>query len=211
MTKILIVDDHFVVRRGLKEILAESMDEVKIDEASSGGEALQAVQKTDYDVTLLDLALPDQNGLEVMKQLLQHKPGVRVLILSMYPEDQYATRALRAGAAGYLSKASVPDELAGAVRKVIQGGKYISASLAERLAGELGSDAERAPHEALSDREFQVLRRLGAGKTPTEISVELHLSIKTISTYRSRILDKLHLSTTAQIIHYAVEHGLVEL
>jgi two-component system invasion response regulator UvrY len=198
------------VRRGVLQILEDIPDMVAAGEASTGREVLRAVQEHDYDVLVLDIAMPDGGGLEVLKQLQSLKPNLRVLVLSMYPEKQYALRALKAGAAGYLTKESAPEELIAAIRKVARGGKYVTQSLAEKLAVELGDEVEKAPHEALSDREYQVMCLLTSGKTLTEIAADLSLSIKTVSTYRTRILDKLNLKSTADIIRYALEHGLVE-
>jgi two-component system invasion response regulator UvrY len=208
--KVLVADDHAVVRRGVLQILEDIPDMVAAGEASTGREVLRAVQEHDYDVLVLDIAMPDGGGLEVLKQLQSLKPNLRVLVLSMYPEKQYALRALKAGAAGYLTKESAPEELIAAIRKVARGGKYVTQSLAEKLAVELGDEVEKAPHEALSDREYQVMCLLTSGKTLTEIAADLSLSIKTVSTYRTRILDKLNLKSTADIIRYALEHGLVE-
>jgi DNA-binding NarL/FixJ family response regulator len=179
-------------------------------EASTGRQVLQAVQERDYDVLVLDIAMPDGGGLEVLKQLQSLKPDLPVLILSMYSEKQYAVRALRAGAAGYLTKESAPEELIAAIHRAAQGGRYVTQSLAEELAAALGDEFEREPHETLSDREYQVMGLLATGKTVTEIAKELSLSVKTISTYRARILDKLNLTSTAEIIRYALERGLVE-
>jgi two-component system invasion response regulator UvrY len=210
MISILIADDHTVVRRGVLQILAEAPDMVAAGEASTGGEVLQAVRQNDFDVVLLDIALPDISGLEILKQLRSLKPDLQILILSMYPERQYAIRALKAGAAGYLTKESAPAELIAAIRQVSQGRKYVTQSLAEKLAAELGGETQQEPHETLSDREYQVMCLLAAGKSITEIATELSLSIKTVSTYRTRILDKLNLENTAQIIRYALKRGLVE-
>jgi len=207
---VLVADDHAVVRRGVVQILTEAPDMVVAGEASTGREVLQAVWEHDYDVLVLDIAMPEGSGLEVLQQLQTLKPDLRVLILSMYPERQYAVRALKTGAAGYLTKESVPDELIVAIRKVARGGKYISQSLAEQLVGELRGEVEKEPHETLSDREFQVMILLAAGKSVTDVAEELSLSVKTVSTYRARILDKLNLKSTAEIIRYALEHGLVE-
>ena len=210
MIRVFVADDHAVVRRGILQILEESNDMEAAGEAGSGREVLEAMQEHDYDVLLLDIAMPDGGGLEVLKQLQTLRPDLPVLILSMYPEKQYAVRALKGGAAGYLTKESAPDELIAAIRQVAGGGRYITRSLAEKLAAELGSGVEKGPNEKLSDREYQVMGLLGAGKSATEIAVELSLSVKTISTYRARILDKLGLDSTAEIIRYALEQGLVE-
>jgi DNA-binding NarL/FixJ family response regulator len=207
--RVLIADDHAVVRRGVLQILAEAPDMIAAGEAGTGREVLQAVHKSDYDVVLLDIALPDSNGLEVLKQLRNLKPGLRVLILSVYPEKQYAVRAFKAGAAGYLTKDSAPDELITAIRKVSQGGKYVTQSLAEELATELWDEGETEFYQTLSDREYQVMCLLAAGKTVAEIAATLSLSVKTVSTYRARILQKLGLKNTAEIVRYALTRGLV--
>ncbi len=208
MIRVLIVDDHAVVRRGLREIVAEAPEMAVADEAASGAEALRLVRDADYDVVLLDLALPDLNGLDVLRQIRAERPAVRVLILSVHPEEQYAVRALRSGAAGYLTKDSAPGELVEAIRQAAAGSRYVSRPLAERLAALLAGEAPPDPLAALSDREFQVLRMLGAGRTVGEIAAALSLSDKTISTYRGRLLLKLRLSTTAELIRYAIEHDL---
>jgi two-component system invasion response regulator UvrY len=210
MIRVLVADDHAVVRRGVVQILDEAPDLVAAGEASTGREVLQQVQENDYDVLVLDIGMPDGSGLEVLHQLRTLRPELRVLILSMYPERQYALRALKAGAAGYLTKESAPDELVAAVHRIAQGGKYITQSLAEELTAALVGEAEQAPEEILSDREFQVVCMLAEGKTIAAIASELALSVKTVSTYRARVLEKLNLSNTAEIIRYAFEHKLVE-
>jgi len=210
MIRVLVADDHAVVRRGVVQILDEAPDLVAAGEASSGRQVLQKVQENDYDVLVLDIGMPDGSGLEVLHQLRTLRPELRVLILSMYPERQYALRALKAGAAGYLTKESAPDELVAAVRRIAQGGKYITQSLAEELTAALVGETEKSPEEILSDREFQVVCMLAEGKTVAGIAEDLSLSVKTISTYRARVLEKLNLSNTAEIIRYAFEHKLVE-
>ncbi len=210
MITVLIVDDHTIVRQGLKQILAETSDVVVTAEAQDGQEAIEKVRQNGYDVVLLDVAMPGADGLSVMRVLKQEKPSLAVLVLSAYPEEQYAVRFLKAGAAGYLTKESASDELILAIRKVAQGGKYVTQSLAERLAGSLALDAERPPHEALSNREYQVMRMIASGKTVGEIAEELSLSVKTVSTYRTRILKKLQLSNNADIIRYALTRGVVK-
>jgi len=210
MIRVLVADDHAVVRRGVVQILAESPHIVVAGEASCGSEVLRAVRENDYDIVLLDIAMPGGSGLEVLKELQSLKPDVQVLILSMYPEKQYALRALKAGAAGYLTKDSAPDELIEAIERISQGNKYITRSLAQEMASELGGKAGKERHEALSDREYQVMRLLAAGKSVSEIATQLSLSVKTVSTYRTRILEKLDLKTTAEIMHYALARGLVE-
>lgn len=210
MIQVLVVDDHAVVRRGLLQILAEAPGMVGTAEVSTGREALRAMQKDDYDVVVLDIGLPDISGLEVLKQLRVAKPELQILILSMYPERQYAVRALKAGAAGYLTKESAPEELVAAIRKVSRGEKYVSQSLAGKLAAQLAEESKKEPHETLSDREYQVVCLLAAGKTVTEIATELSLNVSTVSTYRARLLKKLGLKNTAEIMRYALERGLVE-
>jgi DNA-binding NarL/FixJ family response regulator len=207
MIRVLVADDHAVVRRGLLQILEEAPDMVAAGEASTGREVLRALRQVGYDVLVLDISMPEGGGLEVLRQLQSLRPDLPVLILSVYAERQYATRTLRGGAAGYLTKDSAPDELVAAIRQVARGEKYISQSLAATLAEQLGN-GERAPHEALSDRELQVLRLLASGKRITDIAEDLSLSVKTISTYRSRILTKLNLESTADLIRYALERGL---
>lgn len=209
MIRVFIADDHAVVRRGVRQILEEVDDVVVAGEAGTVRETLQAVRKNDYDVVLLDIAMPDGGGLEALEQLKSLKPKARVLILSMYPERQYAVRALRTGAAGYLTKDSAPEELITAIRQVARGGKYVTQSLAEQLADELQGEMPKEPHEALSDREYQVMRLLATGKTVSEIAADLSLSVKTVSTFRARILEKLHLKNTAEIVRYVLEKGLV--
>jgi DNA-binding NarL/FixJ family response regulator len=206
--KVLIADDHAVVRRGVREILEEAPLGLFVDETASAGETLKAVRDKAYDIVLLDISFPDGSGLDVLRQIRAHCPHTRVLLLSMYPEEQYAQRALRLGASGYLTKDSAPNELVNAIQKVALGGKYITQALAERLADEISMQVEKAPYETLSDREFQVLTCLGAGKSIHAIATELSLSPKTVSTYRSRLLEKLKLKTTADIIHYVIENRL---
>jgi DNA-binding NarL/FixJ family response regulator len=206
--KILIADDHALLRRGVREILEEAPLGLYVDEAGSAGETLKAVRDSTYDIVLLDISFPDGSGLDVLRQIRDLCPHTRVLLLSMYPEEQYAQRALRLGASGYLTKDSTPSELVIAIQKVAVGGKYITQALAERLADEIGEEVEKAPYETLSNREFQVLTRLGAGKSIHEIAAELSLSPKTVSTYRSRLLEKLKLKTNADIVHYVIENRL---
>ena len=208
--RILIVDDHPVVRQGLAATLAKSSDIKIVGEASDGDEALAKARSLKPDLILLDIALPGKNGLEVLKQLRAELPGIHVLILSAFPERQYAVRCLASGAQGYLTKQSAPEELMRAVRKVMGGGKYVSASLAYLLAKEIGTDTTRLLHEQLSDREFQVLCLLGQGKTVSQIADILSLSLSTINTHRAHILEKMNLETTAQLIRYVVDNNLQE-
>jgi DNA-binding NarL/FixJ family response regulator len=207
--RVLIVDDHAIVRRGLVEILARVADMTVVGEASDGSGALKFIRREPPDVILLDIALPDQSGLEVLKQARLLAPDLPVLMLSIYPEEQYAVRALKAGAAGYLAKNSAPDELVAAIRKAVGGGKYVSYTLAEQLVQELSLDKAPAPHENLSDRELQVLIRIGSGKSLNEIADELALSPKTISTYRSRILEKMDMHNNAELVRYVLERNLI--
>jgi DNA-binding NarL/FixJ family response regulator len=205
--KILITDDHAVVRQGLKRILGEEFKGATFGEAASSQEALDLVERQKWDVVILDLGLPGRSGLEVLKQLHAEYRDLPVIVFSMYPEEQFALRALKAGASGYLTKESAPDQMVAAVLKVVAGGRYVSPALAEKLAAELGRDSLRAPHEMLSDREFEILRMIGEGKTVSGIAHELSLSVKTVSTYRARILEKMQLNTTAELIRYVVERS----
>ena len=205
--RILIVDDHAIIRQGLRQLLADAFPETNFGEANNGAEALELIWKQPWDVVLLDITMPGQSGLDVLKQMSNAQPNLAVLVLSMHPEDQYAVRVLKAGAVGYITKNTASEEVVNAVRKVIAGGKYVSASLAETLATGLTTHNE---HEALSDREYQVLRLLAAGKSVKEIGYDLSLSVKTISTYRSRVMEKMNLKTNAEIIRYAMDHKLVD-
>jgi DNA-binding NarL/FixJ family response regulator len=207
--KILIADDHPIVRAGFKQVISDMPDMLVADEAGNGQEVLNLIGKKDYDLVLLDISMPGRSGLEILKDLKSEKPKLPVLILSIYPEEQYAIRALRAGASGYMTKASAPNELILAIRKISEGGKYISASLAEKLAYYLDGDAAKPPHETLSDREYQVMLMIASGKTVTEIANELCLSVKTISTYRTHILEKMRMKNNAEITLYAVQNKLV--
>jgi two-component system invasion response regulator UvrY len=210
VTKVLIIDDHDVVRDGIKKILDEQPGEVSFGEASAAPEALRLAREQEWDVAVLDLSLGSRSGLEVLKELKQVRPKLPVLILSMHSEEQYARRAFKAGAAGYLTKDSPRAELVKAVNKVIEGGKYISPALAEKLVVDLGRDTDRPPHETLSDREFEVMRLIASGKTVGEIADLLSLSDRTISTYRARILGKMGMKTSAELTHYAIQNKLVE-
>jgi len=210
MLRVVVVDDHPVVREGFKRIITESPGFFVAGEASDGAEALQVVEKNPCDVVVLDISMPQKGGLDVLKQLKTQMPRLPVLVLSMHSEDQYAVRVLKAGASGYLTKDAAPAQLVNALRKVVRGGKYVSASLAEKLATELDLDNDKPMHETLSDREYQVLCMLASGKTGTEIANELTLSVKTISTYRARILEKLKMKNNAEITRYAIKEGLVD-
>jgi len=207
--KILVVDDHSIVRQGLKQILADSQSLIVAGEASTGQEALQKIRSSNFDMVIMDISLPDRSGLDMLEQIKIIAPKLPVLILSMHAEEQYATRAFKSGASGYLTKESASEQLVIAINKVAQGGKYISPSLAEKLVFELVKDSEKALHENLSDRELQVLCLLASGKTLTDISQALHVSVKTVSTYRTRILEKMGMHNNAELIRYALENKLV--
>lgn len=210
MIRIVIADDHAVVRRGLKEILADENDMEIGAEASTAQELLDLIRKQPWDAVVLDISLPGRSGLEVLAELKQERPTLPVLVHTMHPEDQFALRSLRAGAAGYLTKDSAPKELVKALRKIVAGGKYVGASLAETLASSMDASAMEAPHQALSDREFEVFRLLASGKTVSQIAEGLSLSVKTISTYRSRILEKMKMKNNAELMRYALHHKVVE-
>ncbi len=210
MKRILVVDDHAVVRRGLQQIVSDSLDVVLVNEASDGEEALIQVQKIRYDLVLLDISLPGKTGIEVLKELKALQPDLPILMLSIHPEEQFAIRALRAGASGYLTKACPPEELISAIRKVLSGEKYVSANFAQRLISNLDSDSRAVSHQNLSDREYQVMCMLAKGLTPKHIGSELNVSIKTVSTYRSRILEKMGMQSNAEITRYCLEHELIE-
>lgn len=210
MIRILVADDHTVVRQGVKQIIADERDIIVEDEAQTGVETLEKVSQRAFDVVLLDISMPGRSGLEVLEEIKNYRPRMPVLILSMHPEEQYAIRALRAGASGYLTKAGAPQELIGAIRKVAQGGKYVTLSLAEKLANELGDNSGKLPHERLSNREHQVMLMLAEGRTVSDVAEELCLSVKTISTYRSRIMDKMGMKKNAQLTLYAVRNHLIQ-
>ena len=207
--KILITDDHAVVRSGLKQILLEAFPRAEFGEAGSAQESLERVWKENWDVVVLDITMPGRSGLEVLKEIKASRPKLPVLVLSMHPEDQFAVRLLKIGASGYMTKESAPQELVGAVKKVVNGGRYVSPSLAEKMASYLAVDVQTPPHERLSDREFLVLRQIASGKTPTLIAKELGLSVKTISTYRMRILEKMSMANNAELTTYAITNQLV--
>lgn len=209
MIKILIADDHAIVRRGLAQIVSEEPDMVVAGEAQNEEEVLSLLNNGEWDVVILDITMPGHSGLEVLRGLKQMRPTLPVLILSMHPEDQFAVRALKAGAAGYMTKEAAPDELVKAIRKVLEGGKYVSSTLAEKLVRGLAPPAERMPLEALSEREYQVMKMIASGWTVSTIAEELKLSVKTVSTYRARILAKMRLRSNAELTHYAIQNGLV--
>jgi DNA-binding NarL/FixJ family response regulator len=208
--KVLIADDHAIVREGLKQILADTQNIVVHGEAEHGAGAIQLTRNADADVLLLDISMPDRNGIEVLKQIRKEHPELAVLMLSMHREDQYAVRALKAGAAGYLNKQSAPAELVNAIRQVAAGRKYISPAVAQELANQVSEDRDQLLHETLSDREFQTLTMIASGMAVSEIAAELMLSVKTVSMYRSRLLAKMKLRHNAELTHYAIKHRLVE-
>ena len=208
--RVLIADDHAIVRQGLRQILSDTPDLTVAGEAENGVHAVQMVRTGEWDVVLMDVSMPDRNGIDALKIIKKEFPRLPVLILSMYPEEQYAIRALKAGAAGYLTKQSAPELLVTAIRQVASGKKYVSPSLAEELANAIGDDSERLPHEKLSDREYQTLCMIASGKTPTEIAEALNLSVKTVSVYRARLLEKMNLRNNAELTHYGLKHGLAE-
>ncbi len=210
MARILIIDDHSIFREGIKQILGETPDLRVEAEAPTGREGLRFIEEGGWDAVVMDLSMPDGGGLEALAQIRTLAPSLPVLILSMFPEEQYGLRVLKAGAAGYLSKMAAPDQLVNAIRKVAGGGRFISPSLAEQLAERLVPQGEGAPHERLSDREFQVMTLLAEGKTVSEIADELALSVKTISTYRTRVLEKMDLGSNASLTRYALDFGLIE-
>ena len=209
MVRILVADDHAVVRNGLKQIVSDTSDMVIAAEASNGQEALNKALDDDYDVVLLDITMPDKSGLDILKEIKNQKPELPILILSIHPEEQYAVRALKAGAAGYLTKESASEELIRAMRRVSGGGKYVTSSLAEKLASVLKTSAEEPLHQALSDREYQILCMIASGKRVKQIANELFLSTKTISTYRSRILRKMNMNNNIELTRYAIQNQLV--
>lgn len=210
MIRILLADDHVLFREGLKQILGKHKDLRVLDEAGSGTEALEKIYSKHYDVVILDISMPGRSGLDILGEIRKAHPDLPVLILSMHPEDQYAVRVLRAGAAGYLTKESAASELITAIHKVASGGRYISPSVAERLADAVKVDHQESPHQTLSNREYQVMRMLASGKTLKEIAEDLFLSEKTITTYRARILEKMKLRNNVDLSHYAIKHKLLD-
>jgi len=209
VTRILLVDDHPVVVEGLRQILADAIPDVEVGVAGSGAEAMRLFRSARWHVVVLDVFLPDGSGLDVLKQLRAMRPSTPVLVLSMHSEEQFAVRLLRAGASGYVTKKAAVQELVTAVRKVRSGGKYVSETLAERLAEEIRVDAPLEPHDALSDREYLVFRKLASGQTVKEIAAELKLSPQTVSTHRTRILEKMGMKTNADLVRYVTQHRLL--
>ena len=207
--RFLIADDHAIVRKGLVQLLREEFPSAEIAEVANSNEVLLAVNESKWNVILMDISMPKRNGIETIKQIRSDGVDTPVLVLSMHPEDQYAVRVLKAGASGFLNKESAPEELLIAIHKVLSGRKYISSSVAEKLAESVDEGREKSPHELLSDREMQVLQRIASGKTVSEIAEEISLSVNTISTYRTRILDKLSLGNNAELTRYAFDNNLV--
>jgi len=210
MLRVLIADDHAIVRRGLIEILLHELKDPICGEAENAQQVLAQVRSQTWDLVILDVSMPGRSGIDVLSDLKREQPKLPVLVLSMHPEDQYGKRMLKAGASGYMNKNSAPEELIKAIRKVLAGGRYVSPALAEKLAWDLSEDHAHLPHESLSDREFEVLRMIGSGKTISQIAEELHLSVATISTYRARILEKMNMSTSAELMRYTFQNHLVE-
>lgn len=210
MIKILIADDHAIVRRGVKDILAEMPSHIEVAEADTAASALREIANNQFDILILDVSFPDGNGLEILNQIKSIRPEAKVLFLSMYPEEQYARRAMKNGAYGYLTKDSAPTELVVAVQSLIAGRKYVTSTLAQILIDDLSSSNKGKPHECLSDREFQVMLELAHGKKISEIASTLYISPKTVSTYRIRVFQKLKISSTAELVRYVMEHGLIE-
>ena len=210
MINIIIADDHEIVRAGLKQIISDSKDMLVKGEARDGQELLEKVREGDYDVILLDIKMPGRSGLEILKQLKVEYADIPVIVLSMHPEDQYAVRTIKGGASGYLTKETAGEKLIEAIKKVYRGGKYIRPTLAEKLADSIANDREKPLHEYLTDREYQVVCMIASGKTVTEIAQDLFLSVKTISTYRQRILEKMNMKNNAELTHYVINNHLIE-
>jgi two-component system, NarL family, invasion response regulator UvrY len=209
MTRALIVDDHTITRAGLRRILSDTAQSILVGEAANGAEAMELVLSQQWDIVMLDISLPDRSGLEVLKAIKKARPALPVLVLSMYPVDQYALRVLRAGGAGYLTKESAPDQLLEAVRRITSGMRYITPEVAECIAQDWNRNPVQSVHETLSDREFEVMRLIASGKSVGDIAKDLSLSVKTVSTYRTRVLQKLHLRHNAELTHYAVINNLI--
>jgi DNA-binding NarL/FixJ family response regulator len=210
MIRIVIADDHTIVREGLKQVLLAATDLSVVGEAKNGNEVLQRLRDTQFEVLLLDMSMPGKSGTELIRQVHAEKPKLRILVLSMHEEEQYAVRAIKSGAAGYLTKESASAQLVSAIRKVAGGGAFISASVAEQLALGAMPQSEGPAHSTLSDREFQVLRMLVSGRSVSEIAEDLHLSVKTVSTHKARMMQKMNISTQADLIRYAIAHRLVD-
>jgi DNA-binding NarL/FixJ family response regulator len=210
MTRILVADDHPLLRSGLRQVLAQEPDLMVAGEAEDSEQVLQCVEQESWDIVILDITMPGRSGLDVLRDLRKKRPDLPVLVLSMHAEDQFAVRAIKAGANGYISKDNAATEVVRAIRKILTGKKYVSPRLAEILADALNSETDRPLHETLSDREFQVLCQLASGKTVSQIAAEISLSVKTVSTYRARILEKMSMRNNAELTRYAIQNGLVE-
>jgi DNA-binding NarL/FixJ family response regulator len=210
MIQVLIADDHAILRRGLADIISETDDMQVCGEAESGAQTLKLARERKIDVVLLDITMPDRNGLDTLKLLKKEKPKLAVLMLSMHPEETYALRAIKAGASGYLNKASAPALLVTAIRQVACGRRYISPAVAEQLAGTIADGSDRPAHATLSDREYETMRLIASGRTLTEIAAEMHLSVKTVSVYRARLLEKMQIKNNAELTHYALKNQLVD-
>lgn len=208
MLRILVVDDHALIRRGLRQVIGEGWKDAVVGEARNASEALEQIYTKDWDVVVADITMPGRSGLDLLREIKAANPKLPVIILSVHAEEELGVRAIKTGAAGYVSKECAPDQLVEAIRKVLSGGRYIGPKLAEKIAQYIGSDTEKPLHEMLSDREYEVLSMIGAGKTPTEIAKALSLSVKTVSTYRSRIMAKMKLNTTPELIRYAIQQGI---
>jgi len=210
MTRILLVDDHPVVRQGIKQVLADAFHPALMGEASNAEEGMAEIKSTEWDVLVLDLSLPGTSGLDLLKDLRRERPTLPVLVLSMYSPDQFARRAMNAGASGYLTKDSDPNELIKAVGEVIAGRRYLNPAVIGEMVSPLQQESGQRPHEALSDREYQVLRMIASGLTVSQVAMRLTLSVKTVSTYRARVLEKMNMKTTAELMHYGIQHGLID-
>ena len=210
MIKVLVVDDHPIVRQGLKQILSDEPDMAVLGEAQSSQEVYELIRKQEWDIVVLDITMPGRGGLDVLKELKHERPKLPVLMLSVHPEDQYAVRTLKAGAAGYMTKESAPEELVQAIRKILRGGKYVSSTLAEKLAFHLEAETEKPLHDSLSDREYQVMLMIASGKTTSTIAEEMSLSVKTVSTYRARILEKMQMKGNADLTYYVFKNRLLD-
>jgi two-component system invasion response regulator UvrY len=209
MIDLLIADDHEIVRKGIRQIVVDTSDIRVVDEAVNGLEVLDKIREVDYDLVILDIDMPGKDGIDVLKQIKQQKPHIPVLILSMYSEDQFALRVLKAGASGYLTKQSASYELIEAIRRIASGRKYISESLADRLVHYINQKEDKLPHETLSDREFQIMRLIAAGKKLTQIAADLYLSVKTVSTYRKRLLEKMNMNNNSELTQYVLNNNLL--
>jgi len=211
MIKILIADDHQLIREGLKKTLADECDMKVAAEASSGEDVLELIRRNEFDIIVMDLSMPGLSGLDLIKRIKNESPKIPILVLSMHPEERFAVRAIKAGASGYLTKENTPQKLVEAIRKIVNGGKYITPSLGERLAAELDDMKSQLPHELLSDREYQIFILISSGVSVKEICEKLFLSVSTVHTYRTRILEKMKLNSDCDLTHYAIKHGLIDL